>query len=156
MLRPLALALLLTAVPGSMSCAPDHPPVIVGTWEMDLSEILARSRAKLARQAKPDISEAEIEELEKAAAAEVRAQGAIPTQTFRADGTGQHTGMVFDHKIADEFHWQAVESTPTTIAIELWNDNRPEKERTTFTVESPDVLRYADGKMVGIKLVRVK
>lgn len=141
----------------TQSATPSAAPVsIVGTWKADMSGMLGPDGAKAVRLGKPDATDAEVAAAMKLVSEQMRAAGGVPTQTFRPDGTGESSGVVIDHPITDQFRWELVEATPGRIVINTWTTGRADKERTPFVVESPDVLRYADGPLKGEKIVRVK
>lgn len=142
-----------SAKPASGQHATADTP-LVGTWEIGFD--LGLSTAKLLRKVKPEITDEEVRAAEQEARKKSREAGQVPRMTFHADGTGLQEGMVFDHKTADPFAWELAEQSASRISIYIWNDHRPEKESMVFAIETPDLLKFAEGKMKGASLERVK
>lgn len=150
------LALFLAAT--ALASCKNPPPIdhwIVGRWEMDMSSRYGPTMRNYMRNVRPDMSDAEIDAIISSGEAQSREEGATPTMTLEADGTGSMAGSPRGEPIVDPFRWELVESSPSTVSIETWRKERPERMRIVFNVESTRAIAYAEGPDRGIRLVRV-
>lgn len=153
-LRIVFAAFLLVAGLGSCTGGVPETPVIVGTWEVELD--LGPSAGKAIRSANPDATEAEVRAAMDAAVVQLRASGGIPRFTFAADGTTLMEGLVVDHLVSTAGQWELVDASTNRVAIRIWTADKPAKEPMVFAVGSQDSLTFAEGKMRGTRLARVK